>query len=116
MSGDRAPPPAGQSPPGAPQSSAEIAQRQQQAMIQAAFHGSVPKYYANGITMMVTPSDICLVLLNNGVPSATLTLSYPTAKQFSGDLQKLINDVERVTGQQIKPSSEMQLDINRIGH
>jgi hypothetical protein len=115
MSGDPASQPSGQASSGTPQSPAEIAQRQQLGMIQAAFHGSVQRYYTNGITLMVTPSDICLVLLNNGTPSITVTLSHPTAKQLQGDLQKLVGDLERVTGQRIKSLSEMQVDVNKIG-
>jgi hypothetical protein len=115
MSGDPASQPSGQASPGAPQSPAEIAQRQQQGMIQAAFHGSVPRYYTNGITLMVTPSDICLVMSNNGIPSIAVTLSYPTAKQLEGDLQRLMGDLERITGLKIKSLAEMQVDVNKIG-
>src|SRR6266436_1096080 len=99
MSGDPTSQPGDQPSSGISQSPTEIAQRQQQAMIQASFHGSVPRYYTNGITLMITPSDICLVLLNNGVPSVTVTLSHPTAKQLAGDLQRYINDLESTMGQ-----------------
>jgi hypothetical protein len=115
MSGGPASQPSGQASSGTPQSPAEIAQRQQFGMIQAAFHGSVPRYYTNGITLMVTPSDICLVLLHNGIPSITVTLSHPTAKQLEGDLKRLMGDLERVTGQKIKSLAEMQVDVNNIG-
>jgi hypothetical protein len=115
MSGDPTPQSGSQSPSATSQSPAEIAQRQQYAMIQAAFHGSVPRYYTNLIAPMLTPSDICLVLLTNGAPSATVILSYPTAKQLSGELQELMKKLEEVMGQRIKPLAEMQGDINKIG-
>jgi hypothetical protein len=115
MSGDPTNQSGSRPSPGSSLSPTEIAQRQQQAMVQAAMRGSVQRFYVNNIYLALTASDINLVMFLNGAPIVNVSVAYSTAKQLASDLQKAINDVERGMEQQIKSLSDMQQAIQKVG-
>lgn len=70
----------------------------QRQMLQLALQPSVPRIYANGFMITQTATDMTLVLLHNGSPAATLSLSYISAKSLLVDLGQSIKSIEDVIG------------------
>jgi pyruvate/oxaloacetate carboxyltransferase len=87
---------------------------QQQQMIQAWLHAPVPRFYANGIAVASTASDIAIVFTMNGAPSSILNLSFGTAKSLTEELTRTLADLEKATGQEIKTINQVSEDLNKV--
>jgi hypothetical protein len=81
----------------------EITPQQQNAMVQAALRGAMPRFYANSIVVAQSPVDVALVMFANGGPVGTVNIAYPTAKQLIDDLQKALALIEAAIGEKIRP-------------
>jgi hypothetical protein len=80
--------------------------QEQIALAQSAYRMPIPRLYSNGFITGQTASDIAIVLLTNGVPSATLNLSYESAKSLVKDLSQVVKNHERVTGHPVTDIAE----------
>lgn len=60
------------------------------------------KVYANGFVIGRTPSDLFLISIRNGNPEVLVNLSFGTAKNLLGILDKNIKEIESLIGE-IKP-------------
>ena len=79
----------------------------QQQVVAAALRGGVPLIYANGFAIANTASDMSIILIANGNPAASVSMSYTSAKSLLFDLQNAINMFEQATGQNIKTINEL---------
>ncbi|MCC0000119.1 MAG: hypothetical protein H6870_14300 [Methylobacteriaceae bacterium] len=72
-----------------------------QQTLQAVLRSPAPRFYANGIGMAITASDMKVIFLDNGAPMAFVSMSYNTAKSLALDLQSNIKKYEEKTGQKV---------------
>jgi hypothetical protein len=97
-----------------PLSPQDVERRNQEQLVQAALRmGTVPKFYANSFGIAQTSTDVSLVVLMNGQPVGTVSLSYITAKSLVADLGAVIDKFEKATGQKIKTIGEVTDDLRR---
>jgi hypothetical protein len=82
-------------------------QEEQQAIALAALRAPVPRLYSNGFMTAQTASDIALILLQNGSPSAILNLSYISAKSLILELQRAVESFETTVGQRLMTIEEI---------
>jgi hypothetical protein len=75
--------------------------------LQAALSGQSPKYYANGIGLAATGTDITIIFLDGAVPAVAVTLAYATAKSLVHDLGEGIKSYEEKTGEKVKLINEL---------
>jgi pyruvate/oxaloacetate carboxyltransferase len=87
---------------------------QQQQMIQAWLHSPVTRLYANGLAVASTASDLAIIFTMNGAPSSILNLSYGTAKSLVEELSKVLADLEKATGQEIKTINQVTEALNKV--
>jgi hypothetical protein len=87
--------------------------RQMEQLIQGAILGPVPKFYANGVGIAQTASDISLVLLMHNQPIGVVTMSYVTMKSIWSDLSPVLEAFEKATGQKIQTISEVNADMSK---
>jgi hypothetical protein len=92
--------------------SAEAARQQQ--IMQMALRGPVPRHYANGISVAMTPSDLSVVLLTNGSPTGVLSMSYITAKNLIDELTDAVKNFEKATSYKIKSVNEIDAELRKI--
>jgi len=83
---------------------AEIFQAQLQAGLELP---ADKKFYFNGYTIAMSPSDILIVLLFNNQPVATLNTSSIIAKTLMKSIEGLITDYEKRTGQRVLTLDEV---------
>jgi len=83
------------------------AQAQVHALMQAAISCGAPRFYANAIAMELTPSDMVLTVVWNGVVVAVINLSLPTAKGVGEDLLNGVIEYERLSGQTIQTTGQI---------
>jgi hypothetical protein len=94
-------------------SAVEIQQVQQQHAVTAALRGGVPQAYFNSFAVVQTAADLSLVLMSNGNPVLTVSMSYITAKSLVPDMQRAITTFEEATKQTIKTINEVTPDLNK---
>jgi hypothetical protein len=80
---------------------------QQQQLVQAWLHAPVPRFYANGLAIANTASDLAVILSLNGAPNAIVNLSLITAKSLATELTKAVSDLENATKQRVQTINEM---------
>ena len=86
----------------------------QQQLMQMALRGPVPRHYANGISVAMTPSDLSIVLLTNGSPTGVLSMSYITAKNLIDELTAAVQNFEKATGYKIKSVTEIDQGLRKV--
>jgi len=79
----------------------------QQQMALAALRAPIPRLYANGFVTAQTASDVALILMSNGSPSAVLNLSYISAKTLARELETAVQSFEGTTGQRVMAMGEI---------
>lgn len=79
-------------------------QRQMQALMRGA---PIQKFYANGLGLATTASDLSVIFLDQNAPVAIVTLAFPTAKTLSNELGKALADLEQKTGEKIRDVTEL---------
>ncbi len=69
-----------------------------------------PSVHFNGfINTIAAAGDFLIVLESNGRPAATLNASYTVIKSFANSLTQIVEDLERISGNKIMTSSEIQM-------
>ena len=68
----------------------------------------IPNFYANAFVLASGTGDITLFFQRNGVPVATLNLSYTVAKTLALLLGNSITDLERTSGNAIMTTHEVE--------
>jgi hypothetical protein len=68
----------------------------------------IPKLYANGFMTGYSNSDLIVILQQNGMPIASLNLSFTTAKSLALKLGNLIKDIEMMSGQAIMTTDDVE--------
>jgi hypothetical protein len=103
-------------PPATPTvSSGLLPPAQQQQLLQAALRSTqIATFYANSFGTGLTASDISVVLICNGNPTATVIMSYPSAKALVFMLQDTINKFETSTKESVKSATELQKEIDKV--
>jgi hypothetical protein len=99
-----------ESEPATPQSSND---ETQQEFMMAALRAPLPRFYANGFMTAQTASDIALIMLLNGNPSAVLNLSYISAKSLALELEKAVTSFERTIDMQLPTIEETTKRIEK---
>lgn len=85
-----------------------------QNQIQAALElPSESKFYANGFTIAMTPTDVVVVLLQNNKPIALLNTSPAIAKALTASLDALLKDYEAKTGQRVLTLEEINSALSK---
>jgi hypothetical protein len=69
----------------------------------------VPKMYANGFQIVMSNSDVSILLIQNNVPVAVVNVSYTIAKTLSEKVGELIGKLEARSKQPIMTTD----DINK---
>ena len=82
----------------------KIGQAQQ---LQALLRAPVPRFYANGVALAGSASDVKIILLDAGSPVATVTLALPTARSLATDLMTALSRFEQMTGSQVAGIKEL---------
>lgn len=83
------------------------------AQLQAALSAPIGRLYANGFVVAQTASDLMVLLLSNGAPSAFLNLSYISARTLIEELSKAVGDFEKATGQKIPTIGEVAQNLEK---
>lgn len=91
----------------------EEQRRQIEQVIQGALLGPVPKLYANGFGLAQTASDLSVVLMLHGQPTAVLTMSYVTAKSLVTDVSSVLASYEASTKQQLRTIADLTAEITK---
>jgi hypothetical protein len=101
-------------PPTAPSLTPEEMQRRQQAQaVTQALRGGAPLVYGNMIAIAQTSSDMSLIVMANGNPAMTVSMSYITAKSLLSDLARAISVFESAYGQPVKTINEINPEIEK---
>ena len=66
----------------------------------------IPKFYANGLGVASTVSDVSVVFLQNGAPIASVA-ALPVVKSLIEDLTKSLQGIERRTGEKVQGVREL---------
>lgn len=74
---------------------------------QIALTPSIGTIYTNGMSLVMSQSDIQLTLNLNGKPSFMVAMGLPTAKTLQKHLENAINDYERKTGVKVHDLTEI---------
>jgi hypothetical protein len=74
----------------------------------------LPRFYANGLGLAGTATDVIMVLFHNGQPVCAINLAFPTAKGLVEDLTVALNDIEAALNQPIKTPRETAEGIQRL--
>lgn len=69
----------------------------------------LPKMYANGFQIVVSNSDVAILLIHNKVPVAVVNVSYTVAKTLSEKVGELIRTLETKSERSIMTTD----DINK---
>ena len=81
---------------------------------QALASGQIPKFYANGMAITATPTDMTLIFLDNMAPGVAITIAYATAKSLVHDVELAIRNFEEKTGEKVRGINElMQLFVKK---
>lgn len=76
----------------------------------------IVKLYANGFSIVMSNSDVSILLTHNNAPAAVLNLSYTTAKSLFEKVSESIKVLEKKSGQPIMTSDDigqfLQDDLN----
>jgi len=67
----------------------------------------LPKTYANGFQVVMSNSDVSLLLIQNNVPVAVVNMSYTVAKTLSKKVGELIEKLETRSGQPIMTTDDI---------
>jgi hypothetical protein len=97
-------------PPLTPQ---QVQQRQLQLTMTQALRGGAPLIYGNQVSIAQTSSDLTLVVIANGNPAATISMSYITAKSLARDLAQAIGVFESAYGAQVKTINEINPEMEK---
>jgi hypothetical protein len=92
----------------------EQRQAQLRALMQAAIQGPIPHFYANGIGMGQTATDITIIFLNNNAPTHTVAMSYGLAKFIVGELSKGLKNYETATRRKIADLNIINSELQKI--
>ena len=84
-----------------------------QAVMQAAMAGGAPRFYANAIAVAITPADVILTVICNGLPVCVLNLALPTAKGIGEDLLVAVKDYERTSGETVQSLGHIATEMQR---
>jgi hypothetical protein len=91
----------------------EEQRRQIEQAIQGALLGPVPKLYANGFGLAQTASDLSVILMLHGQPTAVLTMSYVTAKSLVADVSSVLAGYEASTKQQLRTIADLTAEMTK---
>jgi hypothetical protein len=97
-----------------PQHTVEPSQSQLQAMMQAALTSDVPRFYMNACGVGITPADMVLTLICNGIPVCIVNLAYPTAKAIAEDIAQAISDYEKTSEQKVTAIGPIAGTMQRV--
>ncbi len=76
--------------------------------MQNALLGGTQRFYANGMGMAMTATDISVVLSVNSVPGIVIDLSFGMAKELAANLTNAVSAYEQATNSTVKTPSQMQ--------
>jgi hypothetical protein len=79
----------------------------EQIQAQSMLNAPVPRLYANGFAIAQTNSDVSVVLLLNGAPSAVLSMSFISAKTLIEEMGKAMQFLEDSIEQKIPTMNEV---------
>lgn len=79
-----------------------------QQLEQANANPLIPHIYANGFNNASGPMDVTTALIRNGVPVATVNMSYGAAKSLAYALLSVIENFETMTGSKIMAYHEIE--------
>ena len=68
---------------------------------------NIPQLYCNGFALQASGLDTLMVLERNGLPVATLNMSFSSAKTLAQKLNELIDAIEKRTGRSIMTDEEI---------
>ena len=71
------------------------------------------KFYVNGFTIAMTPTDVVIVLLQNNKPIALLNTPPIIAKALTASLDGLVKDYETKTGQRVLTLDEINSALSK---
>lgn len=69
---------------------------------------SIVKIYTNSFSLGMSASDLFLILMNNGQPTAQVNMSLVTAKSILNAMQHALDEFEKKTGLKIPDINEVQ--------
>lgn len=75
---------------------------------------NIPTLYFNGFQLGLSNADVACLLLENGLPTVSLNMSYTTAKTLSVALNDLISTLEKVTKREIMTVSEVSAGLEML--
>jgi hypothetical protein len=75
----------------------------------------MPKLYINGFSVGSSLSDIFVIAQTAGTPVALLLMSFTTAKTLAQQLNHLIIEFERVTGQTLLTMDDIKRAVSESG-
>ncbi len=73
---------------------------------------NIPHLYTNAVALAASNGDYCLVVLQNGQPTATLNMSFTVAKSLSVALGQMISNLELIMGQEIMTMDRIAIAMN----
>jgi hypothetical protein len=79
----------------------------EQAQAQALLSAPVPRLYANGFVVAQTNSDVSVMLLLNGAPTALVSMSFISAKTLIEEMSRAMKFLEDSLGQEIPTMNEV---------
>ena len=75
---------------------------------------TIPRIYANAISLGLTPADLVLTLMWNGAPTANISIALPVAKSFADDLAGAVRDYESATGTTVQTLKTLTEGLVRV--
>jgi hypothetical protein len=75
---------------------------------------NIPSSYFNGFQLGLSNADVTCMLLQNGLPTMSLNMSYTTAKTLSVVLSDMIATLEKVTERKIMTLSEVSAGLEKL--
>jgi hypothetical protein len=72
---------------------------------------SLPRFYLNGFSTTLGSSDVLVVLKQNNKPIALVNMSYTIAKSLSEKLANSISILEKLTGNTIMTTDDIQKKV-----
>lgn len=93
---------------------ADAMQAQLQAVMQTAMAGGAPRFYANAVGVALTPADIVLTVLWNGVPACIINLAVSTAKGIGEDILAAVKEYERLSEQTVQATGQIGATMQRV--
>ena len=76
--------------------------------VQSAVTAQIPHLYANGFALSVSSADTIVVLEQNGIPIATLNMSYTAAKTLAIKLGSSVAILENATERPMLTTDEVE--------